>query len=618
MLPNAEQLCIKELHHGYSHQLNLGLRHHGMNPLAAQEEAKQPTPKQLANKAYGVLKTYCYRCHGGQKRISGLDVLDYPSLTADHSDDPEFPAHFVVPKNLDESEFWSYVDPEGPSMPKEGSRESKDMTDADRNVLRQWIEAGAPNWQREIAQPVTTKQILTAMRDYVFKAKADNRKYLRFFTLNHLYNNADKVSELDLRLYRAALSKVLNSLSYEPDIVVPQAVPGTNATVYVIDISKIGWHKRNLWSEVLARYPYGLIYNFSRDEDLQQIAKDLTLLSGSLIPYVRADWFVFTAAKPPLYDVIMDIPEHVSELEERLGITRHQNFMDGKGALARGAFAGSGVSKQNRMVERHPYKSGQGFYWISFDFKPRKSRGDLVRFPLGPEFPDNPYNKFAFDHDGGEIIFSLPNGLQAYMLILADGKRLDEPAPAGVVYDDQATSGTPAIVNGLSCMRCHKHGMIDFKDEIRLSDAVGGFVREKVRDLYLPHEQMDKLIRADRQLFLGSLEKAIGSFLQVGEDKNRGIDEFPEPVGAVSGRYLSDLGPTEVALELGLKSGDVLKAKIDGNRELLRFGLGTLLDKSRGAIKRERWETVEGSSLFQQVAVEMGIAPAADIKIGGR
>ena len=598
--------------------LILGFAITAMNPLAAQDEAKPPTPKQLANKAYGVLKTYCYRCHGGQKRISGLDVLDYPSLMADHSDDAEFPAHFVVPKNLDESELWVYVDPEGPSMPKEGSREAKDMTDADRNVLRQWIEAGAPNWQREIAKPVDTKQILTAMRDYVFKAKADDRKYLRFFTLDHLYNNKAKVSELDLRLYRAALSKVLNSLSYEPDIVVPQAVPGTNDTVYVIDISKIGWHKRNLWSEVLARYPYGLVYNYSRDEELQQIAKDLTLLSGSLIPHVRADWFVFSAAKPPLYDVIMDIPEHVSELEQRLGITRHQNFMDGKGALARGAFAGSGVSKQNRMVERHPYKSGQGFYWISFDFKPRKSRGDLVRFPLGPEFEGNTFNKFAFDHDGGEIIFSLPNGLQAYMLILADGTRLDEPAPADVVYDDQATAGTPAIVNGLSCMRCHKHGMIDFKDEIRLSDAVGGTVRDKVRDLYVPHQQMDKLVESDRQLFLASLEKAIGPFLQVGEDKKRSIDEFPEPVGAVSGRYLSDLGPNEIALELGLESGEVLKAKIDGNRELLRFGLGTLLDKSRGSIKRERWETVEGSSLFQQVAVEMGIAPAADIKLGGR
>lgn len=80
----------------------------------------------------------------------------------------------------------------------------------------------------------------------------------------------------------------------------------------------------------------------------------------------------------------------VSQLEGRLGITRHQNFLDGKGALARRAFASSGVSKQNRMVERHPYNSGRGFYWISFEFKPRKSRGDLVRFPLGPVFQGNP------------------------------------------------------------------------------------------------------------------------------------------------------------------------------------------------------------------------------------
>lgn len=580
--------------------------------------AAKPVPKaQLAADAYRVFKTYCYRCHGGQKKIAGLDVLDFRRLTANHSDDSAFPAHYIVPGKLDESELWGYVDPDAPSMPKDGTREAREMTNNDRNAIRAWIEGGAPSWSRTIEKRVDAKQILAAMRDYIFQAKADDRKYLRFFTLNHLYNNANKVTELDLRLYRAALSKLLNSLSYEENIVVPQAVPGTNGTVLVIDITKLGWQKRNVWQRVLARYPYGLIYNFSRDEQLQQTAKDLTLLSGSLLPYVRADWFVFTAAQPPLYDVIMDIPPELLTLEQRLGVERERNFIAGKGALARGGFAGSGVSKQNRLVERHPYKSGRGYYWISYDFKPRKARGDLIRFPLGPVFEGNKFNDFAFSHDGGEIIFSLPNGLQAYMLILANGKRLDEPAPADVVYDDQATSGTPAIVNGLACMHCHKHGMIDFRDEIRLADAVGGFVREKVRDLYPPQAEMDKLLEVDRTQFVTALEKAVSPFLQVDEDKDRAIDEFPEPIGAVAARYLADLGPTDIALELDIASGTELQTIVKANRELRKFGLGTLLQDPAGSIKREKWETVEGSSLFQQVAVELGIAPAADIQIGG-
>jgi len=149
-----------------------------------------------------------------------------------------------------------------------------------------------------------------------------------------------------------------------------------------------------------------------------------------------------------------------------------------------------------------PHETGEGYYWISYDFKPRRARGDLVRFPLGPKFDSNPFNNLAFDHDGGEVIFSLPNGLQAYMLADGEGNRLDEPAPADVVYDDQATSGTPAIVNGLSCMHCHRQGMIRFRDEIRESQAVGGFALEKVQELYPPQKEMDRLLDQDQQQFL--------------------------------------------------------------------------------------------------------------------
>ena len=49
--------------------------------------------------------------------------------------------------------------------------------------------------------------------------------------------------------------------------------------------------------------------------------------------------------------------------------------------------------------------------------------------PLGPVFPNNPFNQnFAFVHDGGEIIYSLPNGLQAYYLINETGYWVTPPS----------------------------------------------------------------------------------------------------------------------------------------------------------------------------------------------
>lgn len=567
-----------------------------LGPAWAQAYDSDNLPLQ----AYSILKERCYRCHGGEKTIEGIDVLNRDLLAANHGSD-EFPAFYVSPGKPDDSELWLAVDPDFGTMPREGSPEAEAMTEQERLLLKQWIEAGAKFPARSIRERVTNKQVLTAIRDYLFQAKEDDRPNLRFVTFTHLYNNTDKVTKTDLRLYQAALSKLVNSLSYERQTVLPKPVPGTEETVFVVDLQELGWNKRELWKRLLEAYPYGLTYTFSHDEDLQQIAKDVELLSGSVLPHLRADWFIFTAAQAPLYDELMDLPPHIQQLERRLGVDFEKNFENDQ--LARAGFAKSGVSQQNRLLERHEYKSGQGSYWISYDFKPRRARGNLVRFPLGPQFHGNEFSQVAFDHDGGEAIFSLPNGLQGYMLTDGEGNRLDAPAPTDVVYDDSAIAGTPAVVNGISCMHCHKNGMIQFRDEIRNANAVGGFVRDKVRDLYLPNEEMKKLIDADQARFVAALEKVIGPFLKVEEDENKDIEEFPEPIGKIASLYLADLGPQEVALELGFADVATLQAVIHSNRDLLKLGLGTLAQDPAGTIKRSEWEAIDGSSLFQEAAL---------------
>ena len=50
------------------------------------------------------------------------------------------------------------------------------------------------------------------------------------------------------------------------------------------------------------------------------------------------------------------------------------------------------------------------------------------------EHPLGPKGKNGFEHDGGESIFSLPNGFQAYYLNTADGKTLDK-GPTNIVRD---------------------------------------------------------------------------------------------------------------------------------------------------------------------------------------
>src|SRR5262249_28963206 len=131
--------------------------------------------------------------------------------------------------------------------------------------------------------------------------------------------------------------------------------------------------------------------------------------------------------------------------------------------VVRAGFNGSGVANNNRLIERH--EASYGAYWKSYDFAPLdgpdRDFRDLFQHPLGPAPAPN-----AFRHAGGEIIFNLPNGLQGYMLVDADGKRIDK-APTNVVKDVKQRDG--AVVTGVSCMSCHVKGMIAKDDQIRPS-----------------------------------------------------------------------------------------------------------------------------------------------------
>ena len=66
------------------------------------------------------------------------------------------------------------------------------------------------------------------------------------------------------------------------------------------------------------------------------------------------------------------------------------------------------------------------------------------------------------------------------MLVNAKDKQLYTPTPVAIVSDLSETSGTPEIVNELSCMACHASGMKPFHDEIRHFPAVFAEIREQV------------------------------------------------------------------------------------------------------------------------------------------
>jgi serine/threonine-protein kinase len=399
-----------------------------------------------------------------------------------------------------------------------------------------------------------------------------------------------------LRLYRAALSKLLNSLSWRNSIVRPEPV-GASGAVLSIDLRNFGWDEET-WHEILLHYPYGIVHDQDSDPQVQRLAAEVAEHCGTELPSLRVDWFVAVASRPPLYHRLLELPEQAGELEKLLKVDVRANFLDDR--LARAGFSSSGISGQNRLVERHD--AVHGAYWKSYDFKTNEGQGNLFRLPLGPQFQQNPFQRQAFVHDGGEIIFHLPNGLQGYLLVDGQDRRIDE-GPIEVVSDSLKTSGTAKIVNGVSCMACHAHGMkTEFKDTVREGTALEGRPREKVRQLYVGRDAMTRLMQSDTELFLAALEKAIGPFLLVGPDARKPLRDFPEPIGVVARQYaLKELTLEDAALELGLADGKRLKVAIENNPRLTSLGLRPLA--AGATIKRETWESRERLiSPFQEAA----------------
>src|SRR5262249_29264900 len=192
-----------------------------------------------------------------------------------------------------------------------------------------------------------------------------------------------------------------------------------------------------------------------------------------------------------------------------------------------------------------------------------------------------------FTPSGGEMIFSLPNGMQAYYLADALGRRLDE-APIAIV-SDRNNPDDPVIRNGRSCMSCHFAGLQGFRDDMRpivSKMTAAGFDRDKALALYRPQDDLNRLVAADDRRFEEALKQA--GVQPAGTSQT-------EPISALSRRFLADVSEVQAAAETGLEEEE-FRARTGGSARLIALGYGQLL-VPRGAIKRDAWEKNFGDTV---------------------
>ncbi|MEM9460284.1 MAG: hypothetical protein AAGF11_39280 [Myxococcota bacterium] len=474
---------------------------------------------EVQDKALAVLETHCAACHSAPASQGGFGfVTDRDKLILSGK---------VIPGSVDDSPLYARM--ASGSMPPTTSPSQPD--DGELQAVAQWIEQCAPvppEAECDDQEWISTSTMIdTMLSDITVEVDPSDRPFTRYLTLTHLHNVG--VCDSELEEFRFGLSKAINSLSLDPLISKPEPIDA-GRTIYRIDLRDYDWEAAqgvDKWEMLVDQSPYAFRMLDDDAEVLQGFAQ-------TDVPFMPADWLVHDASEPPLYYDLVDIPTNLRQLEANLGIELERNILNGE--VARAGFLSSGVSQNNRMFERHqmPFSPG-GAYWLSYDFASNEGEQNLFAEPLD------------FDEDGGEVIFNLPNGLQAYVVAAANGDRLDE-APIQIVSDPLQPDKT--VRAGISCMSCHTNGMQLKTDELRdyvaTSLDFNDDVKEIVEDLYVDSDEMDSLLQLSNQTFNNAVAATWDG------------DTDIEPIFAVYAKWEAPVDLKRAAAELGVAPNALL------------------------------------------------------------
>ena len=516
--------------------------------------------QQIAQDAYAIFEQSCLICHGPDGAYKETLLIEHNALIQNGT---------VVPGNPDASELYNRLltTDTAKRMPLGQPQLSTQAID----TIRNWILAGAPDWATVATTDgdfISPSEVLNTIETHLMSLSSFDRAFARYFTMTHLYNAG--VTPSILQEYRKGLYKLVNSLSWGSTVTNPQPID-PQGTILYIDLRHYEWDVNDGWGQIEAEYPYHISFDAPEQSALRDQLSRLQTEMKSDIPSVHVDWFVAQASLPPLYHDLLSLPSTDRELETRLEVDVLRNLLNAPGVRVwRAGTNNSGVSNNNRVIERHI--SRYGAYWKSYDFAGSVGTQNIFTHPL------------SFTHDGGEVVFNLPNGLQGYYLANASGFRLDA-APINIVSNPAASD--PTVRNGLSCFGCHTEGMKTFEDQVRSvieSNATPAYDKAQALRLYVEQSEMDTRLGEDMDRYRVALAKTGGAVGDI-EPISRFHEVFQGPVDVAYAAAVVGL-ETEVFLE-----------KIRENIGLQNIGL-LVLDSANGSMKRDAWTSNFRDILF--------------------
>ena len=525
--------------------------------------------QQIAQDAHAIFQQSCLICHGPDGAYKETLLIERNALIQNGT---------VVQGNPDASELYNRLltTDAAKRMPLGQPQLSTQAID----TIRNWILVGAPDWTATSVSDgdfISPSEVLNTIETHLMSLSSFDRAFARYFTLAHLYNAG--VTPSILQEYRKGLYKLVNSLSWGSTVTNPQPID-PQGTILYIDLRHYEWDVNDGWGQIEAEYPYHISFDAPEQSALRDQLNRLQTEMKSDMPSVHVDWFVAQASLPPLYHELLSLPLTDRELETRLEVDVLRNLLNAPGVRVwRAGTNNSGVSNNNRVIERHI--SQHGAYWKSYDFAGSVGTQNIFTHPLN------------FTHDGGEVVFNLPNGLQGYYLANASGFRLDA-APINIVSNPAASD--PTVRNGLSCLGCHTEGMKTFEDQVRSvieSNATPAYDKAQALRLYAEQSEMDALLQEDMERYRGALTKTGGA-----------VDDI-EPISRFHEVFQGPVDAAYAAAVVGLETEAFLE-KIRENIGLQNIGL-LVLDSENGSMKRDTW-----TSSFPDILFALGFPKLVD------
>ena len=276
--------------------------------------------QQIAQDAYAIFEQSCLICHGPDGAYRETLLIEHNTLITENGS--------VVPGNPEASRLYKRLLGEGGQLMPLGG---PPLPDSQIETVKNWILAGAPDWAATSTTDgafISPSEVLNTIETHLMSLAPFDRAFARYFTMTHLYNAGESAGIL--QEYRNGLSKLINSLSWGGTVINPQPID-SQETIFYIDLRHYEWDVNDAWTRIETAYPYHIAFEAATQTALKQQLGRLQTETRSNIPSVHVDWFVATAATPPLYHDMLSLPLTDRELETRLGVNVDRNLRDAPG-----------------------------------------------------------------------------------------------------------------------------------------------------------------------------------------------------------------------------------------------------------------------------------------------